>query len=1135
VMMGWSRDTKNTGILANVLSDLNRKKMNAVFLDYDKKCGFGKKENIDIWWNGKGRLLSFALNLMRFILADSDWRDANLRILVINSDNKITDKLYRNTKALLEEKRINAEVKIISDDFGTRNKEMIINGESADADLIVLGISPSPNSYTEQYIEEFNRISDLPASMLILSPSNEFEEINLIGSFTKTSALEITETVTQELIPLPAIEDKLLRNRIEKLDAEMLNFTNDFIERSINAATIIQLSLVENLREFFEFNIKNTEKLSESQRGAQLAKSVNKNHQAFLTFSTSFFEKQGDYKLNEIKEAFIDGITSVKTKIGNYIFESPETIMVPIFRENSKKEKNISIPYRKMVSNSINQIILPVILKYLLEYDKNTTKLYSGLKNITLKTNDIYEKRNVNNVNFKADLQQEKLQILQDFEAMKQMLHFQVTQCKSDMFNTVRNQVIEISTDLLNPNARKHINSKLKTRVASVIETIDSFSEDWESNSRVLNNAVYLDCRILSEQKIISGIIQNFTDKVNLIIAEKVISPIDTIMKNIESWPAKKSPEVKNITFTDNAEVRLMFQETYLKISELLERLPNEIEISDFTLSGDEIKNVSENPGPVKVNPYKIARYYFDTRLYDPFFRELEQLDKLVKKSIIESREANNLLKFRLENEQRNNENNSNSDKDIIDFLNSLKKQASIQKIELTETIERLKFKANEMVKNAISPLYSHSIIQSENKISTLLREQKGKKFSLVFSKKIELIKENVNTLVVSLLYSSSVGVIQAKKYLNKSEDAKVGIGQILDVAEKEMPNQKAFSQIPVFYRTLFTSKSLINDDFWVPMEKETALIKSSIQRHKNGFGGAVLITGVHGSGKTALTRYCATHYFKKDRIFTINAPVDGSVNPADWLAQLRLVAGDNVDSYEIFRNMPHESAIIINDLELWWERTNEGYAVLKEIIDLIRVFGRKIFFIINCNTHSFNQINKIFPIEDNFLSVIECNPFDAKKLQQLIHHRHKTSGLNYIYRNITEESVSQINTASLFNNYFSYSSGIPGVAMNAWIGNITKIDEQDIFIKKPELPNIDVLNNINPDWLIVIALFIQHKNMSADKLAKVLGISKDEAENIVYNLSNARILELRENDVYSLGRYLEPFLVKICQEKGII
>ncbi len=431
--------------------------------------------------------------------------------------------------------------------------------------------------------------------------------------------------------------------------------------------------------------------------------------------------------------------------------------------------------------------------------------------------------------------------------------------------------------------------------------------------------------------------------------------------------------------------------------------------------------------------------------------------------------------------------------------------------------------------------MYSHSIIESQQKISTLLRERKGKKFSLVFSEKFESVKEKFNKLIVNLLYSSSGGMIQAKKYLNKNRNAEVGIRQILDIAEKEMPDQKVFSQIPVFYRTLFNSKSLINDDFWVPMDVETTLVKKAIQRHKSGLGGAVLITGVHGSGKTALTRYCANHYFKKDRTFHVSAPSCGSVSVTDWVTELKRAIGNGADSYEIFRSMPHESVVVINDLELWWERTTNGYEVIREIMDLIKVFGRKVFFLINTNIFSLNQINKVFPLEENFLSIVECNPFDTKRLQQLIQRRHKTSGLIYNYRNTPEDSVSQINTASLFNRFFSHSNGVPGVALNAWIGNIIKVDRQDIHITTPKQLNDDILRNMNADWLIVIALYIQHKNMCPKKLARVMGIDVDEAEKYIYNLSNARILEIRDKDVYTLEKYLEPSLVKIVVDKGII
>ena len=1135
VMMGWSHEPKNAGLLANILSDLKRKNMNAVFLDYDNNCGFGKRENIDIWWNGKGRHLSFALNLMRFILADQEWRDANLRILIINSDNKITDKLYRNTTTLLEEKRINAEVKIISDDFGTRNKEMIINSESAEADLIILGISPKASSYTENYIKKISQVCELPASLLILSPSDEFEEINIVGTIKKTGTVETTVKIDAELTPIPLIDNKLLKIRIDKLDEDFLELSSSFIEKTIEEAVKQQISFVNSLQDFFDFNIKNTEFDLESQRGAQLSKSITKNHQAFLAFGTQFFSNDGNETLNSIKDSLSIGIAALKVKLGNFIFESPETIIVNIPRENSKKVKEISVPFRKIVAHTMHQILLPGLFVHLQNFEKNTIVLYGNLRSITLKTNDIYEKRKLDPTSFRADLQEGKKQILNDFEAIENMLLNQVAQCKSELFAALRNRVIEIVANILSPDARPQFNKKLKTKGNQSDENLIAFPEDWESNARVLNNAALLDCRILSEQKIIHEIIQSFIDRINSVVTGNIITPVDVVLSNIGNCKTPARAEIKNITFSESAGVKLLFQDIYLKISELLERLPSKIEIAGLLYSSNGTKDISEITAPVKVEPQKIARFYFDTRLYDPFYRELEQLDILVQQSIIECREAQSLLKFRLDNERHETRGNSIIENGFADFLESLEKQVLIQKNRIKEAINRLRFKGEETLKNAISPLYSHAIIESQNKISTLLRERKGKKFSIIFTQKWELLKGKMNSLIVNLLYSSSGGMIQAKKYLSKNKDAKVGIRQILDVAEKEMPNQKILAQIPVFYRTLFNSKSMINDDFWVSMETETNIIKSAVQRHKNGLGGAVLITGVHGSGKTALTRYSATHYFKKDRIFTLSAPVHGTVNVVDWLSELRTAIGDGTDSYEIFRNMPHESVVVINDLELWWERTNQGYGVLNEIMDLVRVFGRKVFFLINTNTFSLSQITKAFPMEDNFLSVVECNPFDTKRLQQLIQNRHKTSGLNYNYSNQHEDSVSQIKTVSLFNNYFSYSHGVPGVAMNAWIANITKVDRQDIFITNPKQVNFDVLNNINPDWLIVIALFVQHKNMNAEKLGRIMGVSANEAENYIYNLSNAMILDRREKDVYTLNRYLEPFLVKVAVDKGII
>lgn len=1136
VMMGWSRDIKNAKPLANILSDLKKKNMNAVFLDYDKTSGFGKKENIDIWWNGKGRHLSFALNLMRFVTANHEWRDANLRILIINNDNKITAKLYRNTAALLEEKRINAEVKIISDDFGTRSKEMIINSVSTKADLIILGISPNVSSYTTKYIESIGQICKLPASIVILSPSDEFEELNIIDTATKTDIFETNETQFTNLQPIPLIENKLLKIRIEKLDENLISLAESFIENTIIQAISQQIKTVKTLKELFELNIKNTESAFENQKGANLIKSVTKNHQMFLVIVNQFIGNQENKSIYDIKDSLRGGIDTLNIKAGNFIFETPENVIVNVSQQNSKNEKEVSIPFRKIAADSVNKIMLANVADHLQKFEHNTNSFYRNLKSIILKINDIYEKRKISDSDFVIDLQKEKKQVIIEYELLEEFLLQQVTQSKTIILNNLRNRVIEICDDISSPDPIKRLNKKLKLKGTQHDEKLEAFPEDWEITAKVLHNALLLDCRVLADQKIIQEIIGNFTDKINLTLTENVVSPIDTILNNIRTSKDQHKIGIKNVTFPENPEIRLLFQENYLKISEILERLPAEIEIANLTFTNDvDIKHISGISDPVMVEPRQIARFYFDTRLYDPFYRELEQLEKLVQQSVIESREAFSLLKFRSENEQREFIEKQMPDNSFIDFINSLEKQVLNEKNRLKEGINLLQFKAEEMLKNAISPLYSHAIIESQHKISTQLRERKGKKFGLIFTRNLEQLKAGINSLIVNLLYSSSGGMIQATKYLNKNKNKITGIRQILDFTENEMPDQKVFAQIPVFYRTLFHSKSLINDDFWVPMENETTIIKNALQRHKNGLGGAVLITGIHGSGKTALSRHCATHFFKKDRIFTISAPPGGSVNINDWLTEIRSVIGDGADSIEIFRNMPYNSVVIINDLELWWERSNDGFSVLKEILNLIREFGKKVFFLININTFSRNQISRTFPMDDNFLSVVECNPFNTKQLQELIQRRHKTSGLTYVYRNEPEESVSLIKTASLFNNYFLYSHGIPGVAMNAWLGNITKVAGQEIFITNPKYPNFDVLKQINPDWLVVVAMFIQHKNMSVNKLSRVMTITIEEAENMTNILINARILENRNKEVYTLNRYLEPFLVNAVEEMGII
>ncbi len=1135
IMMGWSRDVKNAGFLVKVLDDFRKKNLNAVFVDYDKNNGFGKKENIDIWWGGKTRHLDFALSLLKFIVSDHDWRDAKVRIIIINNDITKTDRLYRKTTMLLEERRINASVKVISDEIGTRSNQMIISTESANADLVMLGMAHLTITYAGEYIESISHVSELPASLLILNPSEEFEEINFIESSVKSVKDEISGSLLPELRPFLPTENNDLKIRTEKLDADLQSLSVIFSEKAIKKAILSELAFMAVLKEFTEINLRKLEKSIVDESGIQRLKTINKLHFGFLNFSTDFFKKQVPKALAETKEILVEGITDFISKAENLVLESPETIMFSYTNETRKKLKNVSLPNRKLIAYLINAHVNQEGLKLLTGFHSQSEKLFTGLKSVILLVNDLYEKQGVSEKNQKTEISDNIKQVKNELSRLEQELKFQIPAYRSAIMNTVRNSVIELSSDLSKTNPKKQVSRRIKVKYENCIEKIVNFPDVWLLHSSVLSNAVFLDSLIISEQKTFDGILSKNNDKIKTIISERVIDPINSIIKNIDNSISGIPIQIKDISFIEALDLRGVFNDAYSKITEFIERLPKELEISDFTPEDSETLLSPENHVTEIVEPNKIGRYYLDTRFYEPFYRELEQLDMLVRQTVAECREANNLIKFRLANVHNDLENISAEQKDVSNFLAKMKDRFLNDKTILAEAIERIKFKSEALIKDALSPLYSHSIIQSERNISSLLREQKGKKFSLGISGKIVLWRGKANALIVKILYSSSDGVILAKKYLKNQETAKISIRQILDFAVNEMPDKKILTQIPVFYRTLFSSKSLINEGFWVPMEEETRMIKSAVKRHKDGYGGAVLITGVHGSGKTALTRYTASRFFRKERIFTIKAPIGGSVSPEVWQAEVRNALGGNDYSFDAFQGIPPDSVVLINDLELWWERADNGCTVLKEITEMIRVYGRKVFFILNCNIYAYHQINKIYPFEEYLLSIVECRPFDTKQLQQLILNRHKSSGLTFQYRNISEKMLLQLRMATLFHAYFNYSQGVQGVAMNAWIKNITKVDNQRIYLNKPRVPNIDILNNLDKDWMIIIALFVQHKNMNAEKLASIMGMSQDNTEQTIDKLLNAGILEIRKSDVYILNRNLEPFLVKVCFENGII
>ncbi len=147
---------------------------------------------------------------------------------------------------------------------------------------------------------------------------------------------------------------------------------------------------------------------------------------------------------------------------------------------------------------------------------------------------------------------------------------------------------------------------------------------------------------------------------------------------------------------------------------------------------------------------------------------------------------------------------------------------------------------------------------------------------------------------------------------------------------------------------------------------------------------------------------------------------------------------------------VPQGTVLIIHDLELWWERSVEGWEVVRLVIDMINDYSQKIMFVVNMNPYAFELMNKLVNLQDVFISVIPLMPFDSKEIQEIILRRHHSSGMEFVLNKREEDDLSEIRMASLFNKYFNYSEGNPGTALKSWLVNIVRVSEKRIYIHPP-------------------------------------------------------------------------------------
>jgi hypothetical protein len=620
--------------------------------------------------------------------------------------------------------------------------------------------------------------------------------------------------------------------------------------------------------------------------------------------------------------------------------------------------------------------------------------------------------------------------------------------------------------------------------------------------------------------------------KVGQLIDNRLLMELQRLRSNLERYGDRRDniEEIKLAINSAEESVPLMkeFNIFGKEIIKLSESLPEVIEIS-ASLNSD--KGRARTHDPLEVPLRRITRFYLESSFIGNTHDQLMIIGGSLKNSISVINDLLSLTRFNLENIPQELP-------DISELITPVINEACQKIVSEEENIAHTTGRIDEVIESNLEELFdklsTYKIPETLSEYSWFIREHKGKRVKKKFHAYLDNIKIAFRNITTRVLYSRSEWILLARKIM-ESDNKSAVTQKVLDLVELVSPKENVIGKLPQFYKNLFNGRSSINEDYWISREKDEEMFRTAVQRNINGYNGGIIIVGERNSGKTAFCRNITGRLFKKEQIYHLFPIYYGSTSVSDFVGELSRITNIQGGIKEMMEILPHGSVIVIHDLELWWERSSNGWEIIRLLISIINEFSNRILFIVNINPYAFDLINKMTNLKDVFISVITLRPFDSREIHEIIIRRHRSSGLKFYLNNTDEDDILEIKIARLFNKYFNYSEGNPGIALMAWLANIDEVSDKKVFIHPPGLPDINMLVRLDEEWKIILINLVLHKRLTFERIARIFYSDDTNARNVLSSMLRAGLLEERRENLYVINNYIESHVIRALKSEELL
>ncbi|WP_339815921.1 hypothetical protein [uncultured Imperialibacter sp.] len=1136
ILMGWSRAPKNKEQFAKALRGFRRGEYNNIFIDYDEDRKFGQLSTIDIWWGGKGPNLSFSLALVRNLVASSLWKLARVRLLIIDESGGNHEGIYKEARAILESARLDVTVRVIK---GEGDNKKIIARESAETDLVMLGLDGGTLDQIDLYYDGVNELLNELGTTMVVSSSGYFESFEIaekvkdVPSPDSSSLLKAIPTVQPSRFPEVTVNIYRIDQNGRRL--QKLLFAKGF-RRSFENQRLI-LGELQTLLKTIEKELADIRKIKESYKKAKALDKLRNETSYRLShlFSEKVFQELVPEQVTMLREATTEYLERLEEDYKLYPKTLPVSYSKEAFAEAPASTAGASFykGFRRAVHfvtgyplthNVVFRALagyfqwggrLSFLSGYLAKHTDSVFGFYSDCRSVINTATTIFDEEESKwAATIRAEI--EKLNKLLEGQKREETL-FEGRLLLEHIQNL---QLMSHSLELLFPMKESWRRSSSAQYIKAKTEGIEALLESFDSDLKTMLNKVIMEQEINRVKNRIGIMHRSLNDGFAHMIESRVIKKIDKYLK----MPITSSREVVFELETDwELELKETLDYTTERFLETASEMPETLEVLKVRTSAARLESES-----VEIPVSKMAEYFLKTKLITTLEEQHERAIDGIKRSIYAIKEAGNLLRFKLDNAET-----SSADLSIEDILKEFSLKADQEKKEIDNVVQRFVSESKKSFDDAFEPLKSYKIEEAASAFGYGFKSIKSRKVAQLISRSWQQVVQLASKSVSKLLYSRSEGLLFARKLSNRQEIHSLS-GRLLDLKEKVSPQEKVLRELPGYYVSLFNGRSSIGRDFWVPRPREEAIFKKAVSRHRTGYLGGILVIGERNEGKTAFTKYAVSSLGNEKNFYAVFPPLQGTLDIAEFEKSLRKATLMQGSTKEILAQLPPGSIISINDLELFWERQANGMRIVEAIGDLIDEFSSRCLFVVNVNPHAFKLIDEMTGFSQKFIEIINMDAFDAEMIKDVIMKRHKSSGLSLSVGE-SEKDISEIELARLFNKYFDYSGGNPGTALNGWLTNISNVSHNQIETAAPPKLSLTFLKELDEEWVMILSQFVLHKRLDADKISRITGWDSVYISKVLLALIRSGAIVEKATGIYMIDPYLLPFIIRHFKERDLL